>query len=350
MSPSTVGAQSFNHLGLAEQTRRVFILPGYQRLQERIQQLQLGVGKLCASPSFAQLDVVRKTYRSTIDAWGRVDLIKFGPITERNRLERMFFWPDRKGIGSRQVRRLLKGAGTDKITAGSLVKMSVAVQGLTALEILLFGKGSSDMAVRDKASRRCHFVQAITDNLSNIMEAVVRSWSDGGRFARIWASPGASNPVYLQSSELTLEIVKALDQSLESVRERKIVPALGLGRTRRRHRPILWRSKLGMVLIHANMLGAKSLFEDAGLARTYLDSQEDRDEARSTLSSIESEFKLVLRATAPLAAMPDPFSRPDIKRRLIVVGFPLKSLRLRGVPLIKAAAGLAIGFNASDGD
>lgn len=349
-SPSTAGTQSFNHLKLAEETRRVFILPGYQRLRERMQQLQVGAGKLCESPSRAQLDAVRKTYRSTIDAWGRVEIIRFGPIAERNRFERVFFWPDRKGIGSRQVHRLLKSSGADEITAVSLSKMSVAVQGLTALEILLYAKGSSDLAIPRKASRRCQFARAVSDNLSNIIKAVVQSWSDGGRFANTWASPGGANPAYLQPSELTLELVTALDQSLEEVRERRIVPALGLGRTRRRHRPILWRSKLGMVLLHANMLGAQALFKEAGLAKAYRDSQADKEKAMSMLSSIESEFKLVLRATAPLAAMADPFSKPDIKQRLIVVGFPLKSIRLQGLPVIKSAAGLAAGFNASDGD
>jgi predicted lipoprotein len=328
-------------------------VPGYERLQTRTQQLRARTADLCKAPSSKHLSAARNAYQGTIDAWGRVEMITFGPIAERNRFERIFFWPDRKGIGSRQVRRLLAGPGSrnDLMTAGSLAKMSVAVQGLTALEVLLYGKGSSDdLAAPAKADHRCNFAAAAAENLVNIVERILRSWSDDGHFAQIWNSSGQTNPVYLKSSELTLELVKAFDQSLESVRERRIVPALGLGRTRRTHRPILWRSKLSMILIHANMLGAQDLFTKGGLAQAYVESQANKDKARSALSSIDSEFKFVLRATGPLAGMPDPFGRPDIKSRLIAVGFPLKSIRSQAVPLIKRAAGLSVGFNASDGD
>ncbi|MFT5509233.1 MAG: putative lipoprotein [Hyphomicrobiaceae bacterium] len=349
-SLSSGNAQSFDHLKLAEQARRNFIVPSYERLQKRTQRLRADTVDLCKAPSSEHLSTVRDAYRDTIDAWGRVEMITFGPIAEQNRFERIFFWPDRKGIGSRQVRRLLASSGNDLITPGSLAKMSVAVQGLTALEVLLYGKGSSDLAVPVNGQHRCNFAAAVADNLTRIVGRILRSWSDDGRFTKIWNSPGETNPVYLKSSELTLELIKAFDQSLESVRNRRIVPALGLGRTRRKHRPILWRSKLSMVLIHANMLGAKSLFSNGGLAQAYIESQADKDKAHSTVTSIDSEFKIVLRATGPLAGMPDPFGRSDIKTRLIAVGFPLKSIRGQAVPLIKSAAGLTVGFNASDGD
>ena len=68
------------------------------------------------------------------------------------------------------------------------------------------------------------------------------------------------------------------------------------------------------------------------------------------MSSIRNEFKLTLRMTDALALQTDPFALPDIQRRLIPIGFPLRNIRANAVGEIKAAAGLSIGFNASDGD
>ncbi|MGI9411060.1 MAG: hypothetical protein ACR2OV_13370, partial [Hyphomicrobiaceae bacterium] len=147
-------------------------------------------------------------------------------------------------------------------------------------------------------------------------------------------------------------LVKALDNGLANLRDRRIAPVLGFGANRRRKsRPVLWRSKLSMVLIHANIAGLNDLLFEGGLADAYVESKPYQDgRAADTLSSIRSEFKLTLGMAEQLARDPDPFARPDIKSRLVPIGFPLKNIRHYAVSEIKAAAGLAIGFNASDGD
>ena len=155
VSLSSAHAQSFGHRKLAKQARQDFILPGYMRLQLRVKQLRARTVGLCEAPTPLHLKAARGAYLGTIDAWGRVEMITFGPIAEHNRLERIFFWPDRKGIGLRQVRRLLANSRGDPLSAEALAKMSVAVQGLTALEVLLYGIGSSDLATRAKADDRC---------------------------------------------------------------------------------------------------------------------------------------------------------------------------------------------------
>lgn len=346
-----VAAAAFDHAGLAERARQSFIVPGYTRLQSELDRLGTALRKLCATPSAEQLDAVRTSYRTTIAAWGRIEFIRFGPVTEQNRFERLFFWPDRKGIGARQIRRLLKRKTENTLAPDQLAGKSVAVQGLTALEQVLHGKASDALAAAAAHSYRCRFAQSIAGNLTRITGAILSAWSDDGAFTRLWRSPGPDNPAYLQAGETTLELIKAYDEALEITRERRIVPAIGMGPKRRIFRPVLWRSGLGMVLIDGTLSGARDLLFVGGLADAYLARAARSDvSAESAMSSIGDEFKLLLRATGELAALERPFQQPTTRRRLIAVGFPMKSLRLRVVARIKRAAGLSIGFNASDGD
>ena len=115
-------------------------------------------------------------------------------------------------------------------------------------------------------------------------------------------------------------------------------------------RPVLWRSKLSMVLIHANIVGLRDLLFRGGLAQAVLASTGNDEETAGMIDSIRSEFRLTVRMAAALARRDDPFALPDIQARLIPIGFPLRNIRTNAVGVIKAAAGLSIGFNASDGD
>ncbi|TIL19520.1 MAG: peptidase M75, Imelysin, partial [Mesorhizobium sp.] len=80
-----------------------FVRPAYARLQDHADSLSKAMRTLCDAPSQDHLDTARVEFSGTVDAWSVVEIIRIGPITQNNRLERMLFWPDRKGIGLRQV-------------------------------------------------------------------------------------------------------------------------------------------------------------------------------------------------------------------------------------------------------
>jgi predicted lipoprotein len=265
-------------------------------------------------------------------------------------LERIFFWPDRRSIGQRQVRAILRKRNRSAITPDRLGDKSVAVQGLTALEMLIHGTGADQLARDEPDNFRCAYALAIVHNLEAIVDAIRQGWGDDGAFVKTWRKPGPDNPAYLFARETTLELVKAFDQALENVRDRRIAPAIGFGPLRRKHRPVLWRSRLTMPLIHANLEGARDLLMKAGLAEAYMAARGNAPEASGDISSIASEFKLMLDRTSALAGEADPFASDGIRRKLVAVGFPLRNIRAQTVRRLKQAAGLSVGFNASDGD
>ncbi|MGI9520257.1 MAG: imelysin family protein [Hyphomicrobiaceae bacterium] len=352
VQPSALHSAEFDHRALAETARTAFILPGYRNFAKTIDHLRNELNADCSNLKVVSFRRARVAFRSTIVAWGGIEIIQFGPVANANRLERIFYWPDRKGIGRRQVMRLLRAGDMSATSPAKLSKKSVAVQGLTAMEHILYERRSgSETPTSDAMTYRCTYLRAITQNLGNIVDQIVRSWVPGGAFARIWLRPGPNNPAYLSDEETTRELVKALDQSLESVRDRRIAPPLGFGRNRRQQtKPILWRSNLSMTLIAANIVSARDLLFRGGLANAYLESQDQGPIAIGIMSSLKSEFDLTIRAARALTNRNDVFARPDVRRNLMLVGFPLKNIRTQSVAAMKRAAGLSIGFNASDGD
>src|SRR5690606_22737995 len=96
---------------------------------------------------------VRAQFPAVVTAWSRIELYRFGPLMAQNRSDRILFWPDRKGIALRQVQAILADKDEAALAPETLARKSVAVQGLGALEFVLHGTGSEDLATPDGAFR-----------------------------------------------------------------------------------------------------------------------------------------------------------------------------------------------------
>ncbi len=67
----------------------------------------------------------------------------FGPIMSEHRLERFYFWPDPRGTTARQLSAAAGQTRSRRVARRrSFVKQSVAVQGLSALEILIYDQNT----------------------------------------------------------------------------------------------------------------------------------------------------------------------------------------------------------------
>ncbi|MGO4839787.1 imelysin family protein, partial [Rhizobiaceae sp. 2RAB30] len=151
-----------------------FVKPAYAAFHGATNGLKSSLATLCATPTSANLDAARAAFRTTTDAWSRVEIIRIGPITEENRLERVLYWPDRKGIGLKQVQAVLAEQDATATDASTLAGKSVAMQGLGALEFVLFGTDSDKLAAGDQF--RCAYGSAISGNLDDISGKVQTGW------------------------------------------------------------------------------------------------------------------------------------------------------------------------------
>jgi len=173
-----------DYAGIARQALGEVIRPGYSALAETTGSLSTEVQDLCQQPSSAALKDAKDAFAASVGAWSKVEILRFGPVTQNQRYERLFYWPDPKGLGLKQVREALANED-ETVTAQTLAPKSVALQGLPALEELLYGDGADTLAKGGNAAFRCRFAASIAANVDNIAKEVVEGWSDGAPFTKV---------------------------------------------------------------------------------------------------------------------------------------------------------------------
>ena len=203
-----------------------FLLPRIQALQQTTGALEAAVGAVCREGEPA-LTAARAAFGDTVRAWGGLDFVRFGPSAREHRLERIFFWPDPRAFASRQLKQLLAARKPDLLAPGALSSQSVAVQGLTALEVLLFDDKAPLGAGKDEAGTyRCALAAAIAANIHAVAGEIAAGWVGGDGFRTKILAPGSDNALYKDAGETVREVMKALVAGIELCRDRFILPEL----------------------------------------------------------------------------------------------------------------------------
>lgn len=321
------------------------IIPGYQALHKQAEELAGATRKLCEAPSPEALSSAREDFSQTVAAWGRVEMIGFGPAADENRSERILFYPDPRGIGLRQVQAVLAEKDDSVTTLEGLTQKSVAVQGLGALEFVLFGTGSDELAT-DAAKFRCAYAAAIGENIETIAGELVDAWSDPDGISQDWKNPGAAGSAFHNPQEALNDVLGALMHGIEAVRDVRI--AAFLAETPSRDKPkkaLFWRSASTMPLIVADLEGMKALFEKGRMASVLPKDEEGLagliDYGFST--AIEQAKAIEEPLSETLADIPN-------RQKFLALNDTLANLKNRLGNEYGPAIGLSTGFSFADGD
>jgi predicted lipoprotein len=143
------------------------IRPGFAAFAEAARDMRMAMGGLCDEPSAVGLDDARARFKDVVIAWSRIENYRFGPLMKDNRSDRILFWPDRKGIALKQVQAILATKDASATDVATLKGKSVAVQGLGALEFVLFGTGAETLATPE-GDFRCDYGTAIAGAVSEV--------------------------------------------------------------------------------------------------------------------------------------------------------------------------------------
>src|SRR5690606_38100947 len=84
-----------------------FIRPGYRDLHQAAAAMESQARALCETPSETVLEKTRATFDALVASWSHIEIVRVGPAIENYRFERFLYFPDRKGIGLKQVQALL---------------------------------------------------------------------------------------------------------------------------------------------------------------------------------------------------------------------------------------------------
>lgn len=301
--------------------------------------------ELCTAPGEATLEEVRATFADTVRAWGPVSILRFGPVTVENRFEHLFFWPDPRGVTLRQVQGVLAEEDEQAASPSGLKEKSVALQGLPALEFVLFGSGSETLAGVD-GSYRCRYGAAIVVNMADRAAAIEAAWAPGAPFHAEFTEPGAGNALYRSREEVAGEVIKALGTALQFARDAELLPALGdsADKANGRRAP-LWRSGLTFDLVDTQIEGMAELVGAAGF-ESRLD-EERRAVIDSVLFDLEHALGALEDVEAPAEAA---FAEKADRDRIAYAAVALQGANRSISEQLSAAIGLTMGFNALDGD
>jgi uncharacterized protein len=336
-----------DHAAIARAALTDVIRPGYAALAKETAALSEKVGALCETPSSASLEASRKTFASAVAAWSKVEILRFGPIVEDHRYERLFFWPDPKGLGERQIRDALAKRDESVTKPEALSAKSVALQGFPALEYLLYGDGAETLAAPSgDGAFRCAFARAVAANSEAIAKSVAEDWREGLPYEKSFLAPGPDTTPYRAPKEVTLELFKSFTAGIELVRDQKLAKPLGASPEEARPKlAAFWRSGLSLANAAGDLEGVRAIFAKGGLAQVVADDSPGVE--KSVLFDLDHAIEVLNGIGKPMAEV---VVDADLRDKIEALRVSLKSAGKTAADAIARGAGLAFGFNAMDGD
>jgi predicted lipoprotein len=342
-------AMAFDHAAAARRALEQHILPGYRSFAGAAHSFAAKAAALCRSPSPAALAEARDAAREALLAFGRIEHIRFGPITMEQRLDRLLFYPDPRGIGHRQIARLLSKQDAAELAPQRLAQASVAVQGFTAVDYALFGTGSDELAA-SPASFRCRYVASLAAGIAQTAADTLADWSGSHKAA--WLEPGGADKTYLTAEETTQALLRAYVTELEVVRFQRLTPVLSEGaKDGHRTQAIFAYSGLGLRFVLANIEGVRALLTAAGFTDPGLAADDKERGDMSVLASVVTDLGFALRAgEKAMVVATDPLASAEGRQQLAPMVYSLKNAEETGRGSLSALTGLSLGFNSLDGD
>lgn len=326
-----------------------FILPRIDTFKTRTRELTQAVAGVCEPDAKSTaLQAAQAAFVETVRAWAPLDLIRFGPSARNHRLERVLFWPDPRATAERQLNALLAARAPELLEPGALAAQSVAVQGLTALEALVFNdKHRLGSAGDDAARYRCGMARAIASALDTVAGEIQSGWvGEDGYRAKI-LNPGPENRLYRDTSESAREIAKALVLGFDLVRDRIALPELqAISRTppRRARLPFERANATGVFLV-ATIGALRDLYEACAFeARVGADKGWMTGFLTAGWNGLMVESERFDRVRKGEIASKDHL---HVVRKL---RFDVTSIRQIVVRELAANAGIIMGLNELDGD
>lgn len=326
-------ASAADQRALVKRIAAEFIVPRYQALFDASERQRTAWQRFCADPSAAGGADLESAFHAAADAWSSIEFLRFGPITSRFRHERVAHWPERRNAVGRALANLLTSSETDILTEERFAGSSVAGQGLTALERLLFDDGSMDKLLRGtEAPVRCAIGTAIGRSLARVSGSVLREWTeaDGVLASLTVANDAAITEALTRIATDLLSLYQLVgDHKLGAVMGREpgeARVALAEGRRSR-------RSTRAIVL---NLESAHSL------TRIVLDADDD-----PVLDSLDLALRLARNLPPEFAVLADD---PKQRTRLVLLRDTVWGAQQRAEATIPSALGITLGFNSLDGD
>ncbi|KAF0224522.1 MAG: putative periplasmic [Rhodospirillaceae bacterium] len=325
------------------------MLAGYRAFQARATTLEQDVQSLCAAPIPASVETARAGFHAAMDSWQKVQWIGYGPVEAFHRGQRVQFWPDKKNAGDRQMLALLKERNAEALEGNRIAFASVAIQGLPALEMLLFDTNQSAKLVEasdDDATLRCRLAQGIAANLTRIGGELVHDWSKPDGFATVLKSAGTGVNPYADARQAASQMFNALHAQLSAMAEIKLAYPLAASASEARpSRAESWRSRRSLRNVVLNLDSLRETFAIGFAPALRADGKGAA--ADRFLAALTEAQTAAGKLSAP---MEEAMSETEGWTRLNGLKAKIKNAAQVLETEVAAALDLQVGFNGLDGD
>ncbi|NLS18373.1 hypothetical protein HGP16_17575 [Rhizobium sp. P40RR-XXII] len=321
------------------------IRPGYRAMHGSASKLTAAMKALCADPTDATLTSAKSAFGDTVKSWSRIEIVDTGPVIEKNRFEHILFYPDRKGVGLKQVQALIAKANEQDTTVEAVAGKSVALMSMTALEYVLFGNGS-DVLGKDKQSFRCRYGTAVAGNIENTAKEIADEWDAADGVQKSWKFPGKSSDDFMDNKEAVTALLGILVHGAANVRDQRLETFYkGDPAAARPKMAIYWRSANTWTSLSGNIEGLKTLWEKADMASLL---PSDKRAVATKIDALLNELATTATTINPdiEAAIGNDAERAKIDKLLSVS----RDLATSFSDDYGGAIGLSAGFSFADGD
>ncbi len=321
-----------------------FLLPAYARLEEAAPPLDDAAQAFCAAPDDAGLTSLKAAWHEFMDRWQVLQHVSLGPVSFEMRRYRIQLWPDKRGNVGKHLRRLLAAADPGDLEPSRFPRGSVAIQGLSALEHLLFEDDPAPAAFTGDGAFRCDVVRAISANLLSITGQIGVDWREGpGAHRTKFELASAGNAFYENEEALAEMLLRDLRMQLQLIGEYKLTRPLGDdARSARPRRAESWRSGRSLRNVRINLESIRDEWR-AGFAPVIGE--------RGLRDGVEAAFEDALAQVAgferPLVNL---IGDPDGRRRLVALNAAVAVLVEYFLDDVPADLDLAAGLVSLDGD
>lgn len=318
---STPSVQSQEAVLQYEQQRALDFLTETQALYDRLEQY-------CQTDSVQNLSKVKMSWVNAMHSWMPLQGQGKGPKAVLDLSWNIQFWPDKKNITGRKMEQLLQQP--DLWRASSIQTQSVTVQGLGALEWLLFDE-NSDFSHQDKGY--CSLALAINDNLKTNANMINEGWQQSPWLA-------------LSESQWPAEYLGLMINQLDFLLQKIQRPLAKIGHPR----PYFsesWRSKQSLALMKSNIQALHQLYLANGKGFDWLLRERGLNELADR---IELQFKQTIETWPTQASLFDMLQSKEGYRNALSQKNKIERLKYLFHDEAAVELGIVVGFNSTDGD
>jgi len=315
-----------------------FAIPRFEVLLSSSENLASQTKTFCQKGTKEAFEEMQAQYHKMMDAWQQVQILRTGPQELFMRNFRLQMWPDRSNTGAKQIRKLLMDKNPDALRPEVFKRSSTAVQGLSAIERLMYAKDitAADFQEDGKANYRCQLLQAITLNIETISSNLLKDWQ--GEHKKMLVTPGEENEMYDSHKEVATLFLKETATELQAIYDQKFKRPMS--KRFRYKRAESWRSERSLRNITLNIESAEALF-NIGFAPHLKDV--------SLKEKVDKAFELAITTgkTFTMSLLKAHEEKPQELAEWMKQVSQLK--RVVTVDVAKALD-ISLGFNSLDGD